>query len=365
MPREEDDEVAIVVGDSHDPRTGRTGDYFGFWRDVKITRSVDTYSTVIFTAPFEPSRKEFRDTFRPFTYQRLECLIDLESIVTGFSLGIDPSVDWNGREVTVTGYSKPAVLGDANMPPLAVGKSYQYDGLGLRKIAEQVCKPFDIRVDYRSDDVKPFKKCKIEIDKKPQEFLVDLAKQRELVVSDTRQGDLLMWKSVEPGNPVAFLEEGKAPFTKVTPSFSPQDYHSDVTGYGKKKRGYGEARWLAANPWLATPLRPKVFKLEDAERADVPEATRSELGRMFAKVATYKVEALPGWRDPQGNLWEPNTTIKIFAPGAMIYQPYEFLIKDVLLEKTANVKTATLDLVMPGAFSGKVPDDLPWNEVSA
>jgi len=359
----EKESVAIVVGDDADPRTGRiSGNYFGFWRDVKITRSIDTYSTVIFTAPFEPSRPEFRQAFRPFLYQRLECLINLETIVTGFSLGIDPSVDWNGREVTVTGYAKPAVLGDVNMPPLAVGKSYQFDGFGLRRIAGQVCEPFGIGVDFRSDDVKPFKKVKLEIDKKPQEFLVDLAKQRELVLSDTRQGELLIWKSAEPGKPVAFLEEGKAPFTKVTPSFSPQDYFSELTGYGKKKRGLGEARWPAANPWLTSPLRPKVFKLDDAERADVPEATRAELGRMFAHVATYKVEALPGWRDPNGNLWEPNTTIKIHAPGAMIYQPYEFLIKDVLLEQTANVQTATLEVVMPGAFSGSVPDSLPWNE---
>jgi prophage tail gpP-like protein len=361
MPLERES-VAIVIGDDADPRTGRIGSYFGFWSNVEITRSIDTYSTVTFNAPFEPDRLEFRSTFRPFTFQRLECLINLETIVTGFSLGIDPNVDWNGKSVAVTGYSKPAVLGDVNMPPLPVGKSYQYDGQWLRRIASQVCEPFGIGVDFQSDDVKPFKKVKLEIDKKPQGFLVDLAKQRELVMTDNVHGELVFWKSIAPGKPVVSLVEGRAPFTKVTPNFSPQDYFSDVTGYGKKKRGYGEARWPAANPWLTSVVRPKVFKLEDSERADVPEATRSELGRMFAKVASYRIEGLPSWRDPQGKLWTPNTTLKLHAPGAMIYRETEFLIKDVTLKQTPNEQTATLEVVMPGAFSGEVPDSLPWLE---
>jgi len=189
-----------------------------------------------------------------------------------------------------------------------------------------------------------------------------LAKQRELVMTDNERGELRFWGSVEPGNPVASLVEGKAPFTKVTPSFSPQRYFSDLTGYGKKKKGLGEARWTAGNPWLLVPFRPKVFKLEDSERADVPDATRAELGRMFADIATYKIEDLPTWRDPSGKLFAPNTTIKVHAPSAMIYEPYEFLIKDVILKQTANGQTATLELVMPGAFSGRTPDVLPWSD---
>ncbi|HKY40777.1 MAG TPA: hypothetical protein VJN18_32805 [Polyangiaceae bacterium] len=358
----EPESVQVVIGDEHDPTTGRTGDYFGFPSEIEITRSIDTYSTFSFKAPFEPDREQFRATFRPFSYQRLECLINLETIITGFMLGVDPSFDANGRNVSVTGYGKPAVLGDVNMPPLDVGKSYQFDGFGLGRIAEQICAPFGIGIDFRSDDVKPFKKIKLDIDKKPQEFLVDLAKQRDLCITDTPAGEMLLWKSVEPGQPVLTLVEGTPPFTKVTPSFSPQDYFSEVTGYGKKKKGYGETRWPAANPWLLTPLRPKVFKLDDAERADVPEATRAELGRMFAKVATYKIEGLPTWRDPNGNLFAPNTTIKVHAPSAMIYRPYEFLVKDVIFTKTPNAQTTTLEVVMPGVFSGDVPTDLPWDE---
>lgn len=359
QPREN---VAIVIGDDADPRTGRIGSYFGYWQNVEIKRSIDTYSTVKFDAPFEPTRKEFRQTFRPFTYQRLECLINLDTFVTGYSLGIDPDFDWNARNIAVTGYAKPAVFHTCNIPPDELGKGLSFNGQGLRSIAQRIADPFGIRCDFRNEDATPFAKCKLEIDKKLQEFLCDLGKQRNRVFTDTKQGELLCWTSVEPGKPVGVLTEGKPPFTKMKPSFKPDDCFSQVTGFGKKKRGKKETRWTAKNRWLETPLRPHTFKLDDAERADVPEATNAKLGRLFASMASFTIPELPGWRAPNGEIWEPNTTLIIKAPSAMVYSEYEFLIRDVTLKQTENGDTAELEIVMPGAFSGKVPDALPWDE---
>lgn len=354
--------VAIVLGDDADPRTGRIGDYYSYWSNVEIRRSIDTYSTVKFEAPFEPKRKEFRKTFRPFTFQRLECLINLETIVTGFSLGIDPEFDWNTSTIAVTGYAKPAVFHDCNIPPDELGKGLCFDKQGLRSIVQRVAAPFGITCDFRNDDAAPFAKCKLEIDKRIQEFLVGLAKQRNRVFTDTPAGELLCWTSIEPGRPVAQFVEGTRPLTKVTPHFKPEDCFSQVTGFGKKKRGKKEARWPVQNPWLPTPLRPHTFKLDDAERADVPEATNAKMGRLFASMASYTIPDLPGWRDQHGELWQPNTTILLKAPSAMIYRETELLIRDVTLKQTENGDTATLEVVMPGAFSGKVPSELPWQD---
>jgi prophage tail gpP-like protein len=80
---------------------------------------------------------------------------------------------------------------------------------------------------------------------------------------------------------------------------------------------------------------------------------------MFGDVVTYELE-LNTWRDPEGELWTPNTTLLLQAPGAMIYEPYEFLIKSVILTRQAKAEKAKLELVMPGAFSGEQPEALPW-----
>lgn len=357
------EDIAILIGDKADP--GFDPRYFGFWQDVEIKRSIDTYSSVTFHAPFDHERKEFRDTFRPFSFRRLELLVNLETLFTGFLLSVDPEFDENSRRITVTGYSKPAVFSDCCFPPDDLGKGLQFNKQSLLAIAKRLGEPFGVTCDFRDIETTPFAKCKIEIDKKIQDFLVDLAKQRNAVLTDTPAGELLCWQSVAPGKPVASFVEGQAPLTKVSAKFSPQDYYSEVTGFGKKKRGKGEARFTALNAWLNAPLRPHTFKLEDSERADVPEATFTKLGRMFANMASFTIEGLPGWRDPQGDLWTPNTTLLLTAPSAMVYRSTELLIRDVTLQRTESGETATLELVMPGAFNGKIPSELPWDEVDA
>lgn len=365
QPRED---VAITIGDvtgisEGSRQTGSVrGNYFGYWQNVEIKRSVDRYSTVRFEAPFEPSRREFRDTFRPFTFQRLECLINLETAVTGFMLGVNPSFDPNSRVIEVTGYAKPAVFHKCMVPPDELGKGILFNGQSLRAIAERLGNAFGIKCDFQHDDATPFKKCKLEIDKQIQPFLVDLAKQRNCVLNDTPAGDLRFWQGAEPGRPVGALIEGTAPFTKAEASFNPEDYFSQVTGFGKKKRGRKESRWTALNHWLVAPLRPFTFKLEDSERADVPEATLRKMGGMFADMASWTIPDLPGWRAPNGEIWEPNTTLIVHAPSTMIYQPYELLIREVTLKQTKDADTASLNVVMPGAFSGKIPEFLPWDE---
>ena len=39
-----------------------------------------------------------------------------------------------------------------------------------------------------------------------------------------------------------------------------------------------------------------------------------------------------------------------------------FLIRDVFLKENASEKTASLGVVLPGAFSGQAPARLPWEE---
>jgi hypothetical protein len=44
------------------------GKKFANWFDLEVTLSVDSFDSIGFSAPFEPARKEFRDTFRPFSF---------------------------------------------------------------------------------------------------------------------------------------------------------------------------------------------------------------------------------------------------------------------------------------------------------
>ncbi len=340
------DEVTLVVD----------GREFRFFESLEVTLSLDTVSTVELTAPFEPGEASHRKLFLPFQFQPLEVLLGGENLFTGTVVSTEPSADANRSVVELAGYSLPGVLGDCAMPvdelPL------EFKGIPLKEILPAITKPFGVDVEIRDDTGPAFKKVSIDIDDKPLEWLAKLARQRSLVLSSTDSGKLLCWRSVQTGSPVAALEG--QPLVKVESEFSAQDYFSVVTGFVPKTRRRKGIRQPLQNPWLTGRVRPMNFRLDDIDPASAPDAVRAKLARMFAGMAAYSVKDLPTWRDPSGNLWRPNTTIKIKAPEVMIYDYYEFLIRTVRLREEADKQTADLELVMPGAFSGEIPESLPW-----
>lgn len=340
--------------------------YFGNWTEVEIELAIDSFATASFTAPFERERAEFREIFRPFKYRTFEVDTHLETLFLGYGVDVSTKASATESSVRFSGYAKPAAFEDCCIPVFDQASDKaptkrQFTKSGLRAIAEALCAPFGIELEFAGPEGKLFDKVSIGPDQKIIEFMRELAKQRNLVISNTTEGKLLFWQSVEPGNPVARLELGKN-CGVVEADFSPQDYFSQVTGFASKKRGKAPAKWTEHNPWLSEPLRAHTFKLEDTERADAREATQAKMGRMFANIVSYTIPDIPSWRDPKGNLWRPNTTIKLLAPDVMVYGETEMLIRKVKLKQTKDATTADLVVCLPGAFNGKVPERLPWDE---
>ena len=118
---------------------------------------------------------------------------------------------------------------------------------------------------------------------------------------------------------------------------------------------------MRSNTKLSGGLRPFTFKAPDTIDSNLPEAVSAKMGRMFGDMASYSVD-VSTWRDPSGKLWEPNTIVTLQAKNAMIYSEYEFVIRFIEFIEDDTSKTAVLNLVIPGAYSGKIPERLPWEE---
>jgi prophage tail gpP-like protein len=333
---------------------------YSAWEQVEIQRHLDNFAHVTFTAPFEPHRREFRDTFRPFTYKPLDLRVSQERLFTGTLLGVGPQVAPDSKTVEASGYSLPGVLDDANEPATAF--PLEFRGLTLRQIAQRICDPLGIGVVVDGDDGAAFRKIAIKPDQKPKSFLVDLAQERGMVLSDTPGGSLLILRSAPTGRPVARFREGQSPAVAVTATFNPQDYYSEITGIAQTRPGRRGSTYTERNDKLPGVVRPLTFMPRDVKAPDLPAAVRAKVARMFANVAAYVVNGLPTWRDPNGDLWRPNTTVTVEAPGAMVYRETEFLVRDVILRQDSGETSASLGLVLPGAFSGEAPPRLPWEE---
>jgi prophage tail gpP-like protein len=82
---------------------------------------------------------------------------------------------------------------------------------------------------------------------------------------------------------------------------------------------------------------------------------------MFANAIAYNLQVAT-WRDASGNLWEPNTIVRVLAPGLMIYRPFDFVVRSVILDKDKEKETATLDVMVPGSFARTAEiGGLPWD----
>ncbi len=328
------------------------------WQSVDITLELDSFASVTFTSPWEPERRAMRETFRPFSFKPLDVLIGGERLFTGTLVGVAPTVEPDSRTLQASGYSLPGVLVDAMEPASAF--PLELSGLTLRQIAEKLVEPWGLSVQMEAPDGAPFRRVAINPDQRVYSFLVDLAQQRGLVISDTAEGGVRFLQSSPGGEPVAWLREGEQPLLNVSPSFDPQSYFSEITGLAKTRVGRGGTKYTVQNDRLSGVLRPHTFTLGDTDGADVPAATRAKLGRMFGNALAVQAD-VPTWRTNDGALWQPNSTLILEAPGAMIFRETEFLIRTVTFHQEKKSQSATLGLVLPGAFSGEIPEVLPWD----
>jgi prophage tail gpP-like protein len=338
------------------------GPEFRGWTSIKCRLAMDGFSTIEFESPFDASRRDMRDTFRPFSFFPVRVTVGGEDLFRGFLVDVNPATEANGSTVTVSAYALPAALCDNHEPASAL--PLQWDKQDLRAIAEAICKPFGLSVEFAANAPvgAKFGKVKLDVEKHPFELLTELAQLRGLVITNTISGAVLFQKSVENGHPIANFKEGEQPLCKFESTFSPQDYHSEVTAFSQARRGRRAAKFTAKNPWLPTPLRPLNITLDKIEKGEAPEATRAALARMFANMASFSISDIPGWRDENGNLFRPNTTVTMIAPSAMVYGATELIIRAVNFEMTPESVTTSLELVLPGAFSAEIPDQLPWDE---
>lgn len=344
-----DDEVAVLID----------GNRFRFWDKVRITRSIDSMATFELGAPFDHTAPGFRETFKPFTFKPVNITVGDDPLFTGTMIPINPVIENSQRIIAASGYSLPGVLNDCTPP--ASSFPLEFDGQGLQEIAKTLAEPFGISVEFQADQGAIFDRVACEPGKKVLTFLTELAKKRNLIISDTSRGKLIFLKSATAGKPVARLQQGNTPVLSVTPTFNPQEYYSHITGIEPVVVGLPGSQFTVKNERLKGVIRPLTFDVSDTKDADLKTAVEAKAGRMFGNMASYSVHVAT-WRDPNGNLWEPNTTITLIAPDAMIYNEYEFEIRNIEFNRDRSTSTATLNLVIPGSFNGKIPDFLPWDD---
>lgn len=331
---------------------------FNYWSEVRITRAIDSFDTIEFTAPFDYQAPGFRSTFKPFSYKPVTIEINDSLLFTGTMINPRPQIGPDEKTISVSCYSTCGVLMDCTAP--ASLYPIEWDGLGLRDIALRLIQPFNIGLEFTDDQGAVFERVSLDPEQTIFDFLVGLAQQRGLLISSNEFGALLIWKPVLAGTLSARLQQGAGPFISAQPFFSNQEYYSHITGIEPVIVGLAGSQYTVRNERLTGVMRPYCFKVPDTLDADVKACTEAKAGRMYGNAVSYQI-AVNTWYDSNGHLWMPNRRLKLTAPDAMIYSEYEFIIRSVELIKSPTQEIASLNLVLPGSFEGKQPETLPWD----
>lgn len=344
-----------IEGDGITVRVG--GSRFTEWTDVSLQLAIDAPPQITLFSPWDPDEAELRRVFKPFSFQSAAVNIGSDPIFTGVMLTPSPTSTAEGSTIMASGYGRTGTPYDCN----ASASSYplEFDNLTLDAIANQLLTPFGVGVQFEAPVGAPFERVSMQPGEPVLTFLAGLAKQRNMVIGETTTGQALFWQSVDTGSPVAVFKEGEPPVERVTPSFSAQNVYSDITAIAPTVPGVQGEQLTVKNSRLNGVVRPHTFIAPDTPGETLQTAADAKLGRMYGAAVAWYVE-VPAWRGPNGDVWRPNTTVKLTAPKAMIYNQTEFLIKSVHLSADSDHRSARLELVLPGAFSGKLPERLPW-----
>ena len=340
------------------------GDRFTIWETGEIVRSFDTIAdTFTLTAPWDPGNTINRDIFKPFSYKPFSLYVGGERVMSGTIVTHAPEAAANKTEIVISGYSLPGILADVNLPPTMY--PFETDGLTLQQIAENIATPFGITVKFLTDAGPVFKdgdKIDIEPTQTIYGFLIDLARQRGLVISSDVQGAMI-FQGTTTEQATETIRAGREPFVKGGANYNGQMRFSEITALGTEViSGAGASGSIEDKTMLDAKIsRPKVIKPTDTNAGSLQAAAAAQYGRDLASATEYIVTVL-GWRRPSDSqLWQDNTKLIYQNPGNMVYTETEMLIRTAKFIKGPDTEITELTLVFPEAYSGEIRSSFPWD----
>jgi len=328
--------------------------FFSSWSTFSLRSTIDQLQTFMFTAPFEPTKDNFKKIFQPFSFKESFVSIGDEIVLTGTTVSIEPELTNDSNIVNVSGYSLPGVLNDCT-PPVS---SYplQFRDMTLKEIAEKLCQPFGITVTFEDDFGPAFKSTLTEPSKKILTYLASLANDRDLIVTSGPLGDLV-FKKLKLDTAEYSINQDDQSVLSISSSFRPQDVYSHITGVKPSVIGGTGIPYTVENKRVDV-FRPFTYETTgNVKKADLPSKVEDKARRMYLNAVSFSVK-LRGWRTHDGQLWKAGTIVEFEAPRVMVYESTKLVIRSVTLRRSAEEgDTTVLELAYPD-----IPEKFPWEE---
>jgi prophage tail gpP-like protein len=314
-----------------------------------------------FSFYFDPNNYEHKELACVTHFHEVQVLYNDELLVTGVITSQKFRHTPTKSLCVITGYTKTGVLEDCQIPPQLY--PLQSNRLSLREITEKLLKPFKLDLVIDSSVSSAANKI-IDISTANEtqtikDYLVELAKQRDILVSHNEKGQLLFTSLKTDITPLIEFDNTKGiqVGTSFELNYDGQGMHSHITTQKQASVDGGNAgEQTIRNPYvLSSYYRPKVTTQSSGDDNDTQSAAERELASEL-KGLTLTIDTDRWVID--GKIIRPNNIITIFDPELYIYKKTTWFIESIRYTGNETENIATINCVVPEVYNKKKPTSI-------
>lgn len=295
--------------------------------------------------------KELDKRLLPFRYPKAQIFLGNELQLTGYLYGINPVLDNSGRVKNLTGASFTAEMIDSNVRP-----PYELNNVNLKQIANNRLKQIGRKAIFETSPGGAFDRVTANPWDKIFDHLADLAVQRGILISSTKEGNALFLKA-GTGENMGTLEEGQP---------SALSWQADYNGRRRfhTYKALGQSPGADAQTAIAIDENiPKsrlfTFNANDTTPGDIQKAADWKRSKMLADILTMAIP-VSSWYAPNGQLWKPNNFITVISETLDLpASGVTLLIRSVEFIFEISGTQAVINVVPKEVYTGEKIID-PW-----
>lgn len=342
--------------------------------DLELNESLDSVaSTFSVDAFFDYQNQQLKPLFTPLLYNLIEIFDDEHQLMlTGTILNHDFDLKSNDEPISLSGYSLPGVIEDCNIPY----SMYPLESLkmNLGEITRKLIDPFGLKLiidDSVARDVNLiYSKSVCKPEDSIKEYISKLAAQRNVIVSHTKEGHLLMFRpDIKSDSVYDFSEQNT---TSMTLSVNGQGMHSDLTilrqprlkrKQREKQKEFlpGQVKTVKTKPkpqyydTLKNPMikvfRPAVKKMTEGEDTSTESAVRNYMADELRNIQ-FSIEIDRWERINKGDIITINSNV------IPIQNKIRLMVDSLSRIINSSEKRMTINAVLPESFTGDEPKNI-------
>jgi len=334
-----------------------------FFSDFNLSLNYDAFGSAFsFSFYFDPNNPEHKELACVTHYH--DCVVEHngETLVSGFAISQGFTYRSEKTLATISGYSKPGIFEDCNIPPSVY--PLQSDGLNLIQIAEKITAPWNNSTKYKiglnvDQDVQELVSKSLKSSTASETdtiagYLRTLAQQKKVIISHDEHGSLLFTQAKTDKDPILSFDytQGMVPGTDFALNFNGQGVHSHITVMKQASSDGGNAGEITVeNPYCPVFYRPKTVTQSSGDDIDTNEVALRELATEWENLQL--TVTTDRW-EIDGKIIKPNNMIEIIAPELYLYTKSKWFIRSIDFVGDSEKTTATLNCVIPEVVNNKM-----------